>query len=344
MSIAPIDYSAFQRNPVGIEAVLSRGGSAFSSILRDAMQVGRDRANRQAAQEKDFLGEQRRDINLNQRRAELQQQDYEDTKNFDEGARRFDTTFGENVRQSDRAFGENVRQFDATSSRANVALGLQRDAGAREERRLDIAEEGAAFERDQLRPLKIKEAQANIAKDKQQIDTEKVRLEAEKARIAGYKDEAKRASETAKYEQDLADVRQGHLTKFDELVRGGDIEAAQSLFRQITENPVYEMDTDTKGRMAAQVGLNFERPSSGSAATSTPPEDMTLDQITEEIGVMESAAKSTSAGLPSEKLALRLEALKREKQRLEKNSPTGRKSEAERLKELGRAGRSGPTQ
>jgi len=342
MSIAPIDYSAFQRNPVGIEAVLSRGGSAFSSILRDAMQVGRDRANRQAAQEKDFLGEQRRDINLNQRRAELQQQDFEDAQNFSEGARKFDATFGENVRQFDQTFDQNARQFDVRASQADAEIGLRRDAGVRDARRLDIAEEGAAFERDQLRPLKLEEARANIDKDKQQIDTEKVRLEAEKARIAGYKDEAKRAAETAKYKQDLADVRQGHLTKFDELVRGGKIEEAQSLFRQITENPVYEMDTDTKGRMAAQVGLNFERPSS-SAATSTPPEDMTLDQIAEEIGVMESAAKSTAAGLPSEKMALRLEALKREKQRLEKNSSTGRKSEAERLKELGRAGRSGPT-
>jgi hypothetical protein len=287
MSIAPIDYSAFQRSPVGIEAVLARGGSALSSILRDAMQVGRDRANRQASQEKDFIEEQRRDINLNQRRGELRQQDFEDAVRFGEDVRQFDTKFGEGVRQFDQTFGENVRQFDVRSDQAETQLGLQREAGGRDQLRLEGQLEADRFRRENILP--------------KELETEKLRLEAETARIAGIKDE----SERRKAEADLKVGREKQLTEtltaIDTLAKQGDpqsLAAAQSLYTGIIENPSYEVDEGTRERLSQRLSLptdggrgSFSR---SSAAEIDPREEMSLEQLDEAIRIEEEAIKATS--------------------------------------------------
>ena len=90
--------------------------------------------NLQAQQERDFQTERRREINLRQRRAENAQQDFEDTRNFDEGSRRFDASFGEgqrqfNVSEQGRAEG---RALQARGQSLNFLLGGERNALAEE--------------------------------------------------------------------------------------------------------------------------------------------------------------------------------------------------------------------
>jgi hypothetical protein len=309
MSIAPIDYSAFQRSPVGIEAVLARGGSALSSILRDAMQVGRDRANRQASQEKDFVEEQRRDINLNQRRGELRQQDFEDTRRFGEDVRQFDTKFGENVRQFDQNFNENVRQFGVRETQAEAQLGLQREAGSRDKLRLEGQLEEEKFRRENILPAEL------------EIKTKE--LEAETARVAGIRDEAERR----KAEADLKLSRETNLGEalmaIDSLIKANDprsLAEAQSQFTSIVENPAYGVDEGTRERLAQRLELptdggrgSFSR----SAGDIDPRESLTLDELDEAIRIEKAAIDKTSTGYGSTKdnrNLLQLEAIRARKQ------------------------------
>jgi hypothetical protein len=290
MSIAPIDYSAFQRSPVGIEAVLARGGSALSSILRDAMQVGRDRANRQASQEKDFIEEQRRDINLNNRRSEFAEGTRRYEKTFDEGVRRFDTGFDEGVRQFNVGFEEDARQFNIQSERDTEKLGFERDAAQRASKTFQSQVEEAKFRRENILPKEL------------EIKTKE--LEAETARIAGIKDE----SERRKAEADLKVGREKQLTEtltaIDTLAKQGDpqsLAAAQSLYTGIIENPTYEVDEGTRERLSQRLnlptdrGTSFSRSSSvGGGAEVDPREEMTLEQLDEAIRIEEEAIKATS--------------------------------------------------
>ena len=309
MSIAPIDYSAFQRSPVGIEAVLARGGSALSSILRDAMQVGRDRANRQASQEKDFVEEQRRDINLNQRRGELRQQDFEDTRRFGEDVRQFDTKFGENVRQFDQNFDENVRQFGVRETQAEAQLGLQREAGSRDKLRLEGQLEEEKFRRENILPKELA------------IKTKE--LEAETARVAGIRDETQRR----KAEADLKLSRETNLGEalmaIDSLIKANDprsLAEAQSQYTSIVENPAYDVDEGTRERLAQRLGLptdggrgSFSR----SAGDIDPRESLTLDELDEAIRIEKAAIDKTSTGYGSTKdnrNLLQLEAIRARKQ------------------------------
>ena len=72
MAITPI--SLFQSQGSGIAQFLQGGQNALASALNNVIQVGRDTANKQFAQERDFLGEQKRVEDLAQRRGEVAQQ------------------------------------------------------------------------------------------------------------------------------------------------------------------------------------------------------------------------------------------------------------------------------
>lgn len=93
MALTPI--SLFQSQGNGIAQFLQGGQNALASALNNVIQVGRDTANKQFAQERDFLSEQKRVEDLAQRRGEnIQQQS------------NWDRTFARNLFVSDRDFAD----------------------------------------------------------------------------------------------------------------------------------------------------------------------------------------------------------------------------------------------
>lgn len=131
MAIQPI-ASPQARNLSALDSLLSRGGATFDTAISNAVQIGRDLANRQTQQERNFLTEQRRGINLDQRRVENERQDFEDDRTFDEGVRRFDLGFEESAQRFDLSRDDVVtgREFSAARQEDQQAFTLQRDQTA----------------------------------------------------------------------------------------------------------------------------------------------------------------------------------------------------------------------
>jgi hypothetical protein len=305
MSIAPIDYSAFQRNPVGIEAVLARGGSALSSILRDAMQVGRDRANRQASQEKDFLAERGRIDNLNQRRGEVAL-----------NAMQEDRRFGEGVRQFDTRMSEDARQFETTSARADEALGLQRQAAERDKLRLDSQIESDKFNRESLRPKELE------LRDKD-IEARKLDIEATRESTRAKSDEA--AFRRSQFERSTIDrdTTTAMTEAYARALKEGRNEDAQNIVRTLRD-PRYGMDESALESMSLETGLPVARSSRSRASEADDITTWDLPTLEEEIEILETAVEETSSGMPSTTVAERLERLRLERRkRLDKPGGTG---------------------
>lgn len=325
MSIAPIDYSAFQRNPVGIEAVLARGGSALSSILRDAMQVGRDRANRQAAQEKDFLSERTRIENLEQRRGEVALD-----------AMQKERAFGEGVRQFDTRMAEEGRRFDVSSGLQREQLGLQEQAAERDKMRLTEELSAGKFERENLAPLKL--------------ETERTRIAAEGEKAKAEQSQAEYYKQTAQEQaRENADVVEGTklLQQFDQALTSGNVPAAQGFARTLLD-PRYKFSASTQELIATQAGLPLPQKSSASTKKAEIPiTDMTDDALETELSILDKAPTETASGLPSEDTAIRREALrvekvKRQEKGVYKPNPVGSvdaTSVAEKLRRAGQAAR-----
>lgn len=93
MALTPI--SLFQSQGNGIAQFLQGGQNALASALNNVIQVGRDTVNKQFAQERDFLGEQKRVEDLAQRRGEVAQQQAN-----------IDRSFARNLFVSDRDFAD----------------------------------------------------------------------------------------------------------------------------------------------------------------------------------------------------------------------------------------------
>lgn len=93
MALTPI--SLFQSQGSGIAQFLQGGQNALASALNNVIQVGRDTVNKQFAQERDFLGEQKRVEDLAQRRGEVAQQQAN-----------LDRSFARNLFVSDRDFAD----------------------------------------------------------------------------------------------------------------------------------------------------------------------------------------------------------------------------------------------
>lgn len=93
MALTPI--SLFQSQGNGIAQFLQGGQNALASALNNVIQVGRDTVNKQFAQERDFLSEQKRVEDLAQRRGEFSQQQSN-----------WDRTFARNLFVSDRDFAD----------------------------------------------------------------------------------------------------------------------------------------------------------------------------------------------------------------------------------------------
>jgi hypothetical protein len=168
MAIAPIaPLQSAARNLSALDSLLSRGGATFDNAIQNAVQVGRDLANKQAQQERNFLTEQRRGINLEQRRAENLRQDFEDDRAFNEGVRRFDLGFersGEqfDLRREDLQTGRNLtlrRDIEDRAFRTSEREATQQARSNEFDRRaaleLPARQAEAAAEADSTRQAKV---------------------------------------------------------------------------------------------------------------------------------------------------------------------------------------------
>jgi len=110
MALTPI--SLFQAQGSGIAQFLQGGQNALASALNNVIQVGRDTANNQFAQERDFLGERKRMEDLMQRRGEVAMQQANT-----------DRTFARGVLESDRQFAD-VNADQARQEQRQMAMDL----------------------------------------------------------------------------------------------------------------------------------------------------------------------------------------------------------------------------
>lgn len=302
MAIEPIQLPGFSRNPTGVEAILARGGSAFGSILRDAVQIGRDQSNLQASQERDLIAEQRREINLTQRRGELVQDQANADRRFGEDQRQFDTKFGEGVRQFDTNVVENnvdrglkVRQLDLQAQGQAATIEQGKERTEIEKQKLATDKEDLTFRRNEASESK-----------KQRDEVHRVNLDTAKLQLQ--QAQGKEAQDAAK--QAYAKAQAGALVKMDELLKGGDMEAAKSYFRTTIEG--YDFDPGTKSRFAKQLGIEGKTGESEIGA-----EPLTDAQLAEELATLKGAVNpkdntGEQVERASEKTALRISQIEQE--------------------------------
>jgi hypothetical protein len=135
MALTPI--SLFQAQGSGIAQFLQGGQNALASALNNVIQVGRDTANKQFAQERDFLGERQRVESLAQRRGEVAMQQANTDRTFARGVfesdRQFADVNADQARQEQRQMAMDL--FNVNES--NREYGLRREAAdlAMEKRR-----------------------------------------------------------------------------------------------------------------------------------------------------------------------------------------------------------------
>lgn len=114
--------------------MLDRGGRSLSQMLGSAIQLGRNAVDNQMRQEQSFLTEQRREINLNERRAENIIASLERDRQFDESQRRFDLKFNQDEEfQQDRLEQAGLdrdirrRQVEGGLELGRERMGLERE-------------------------------------------------------------------------------------------------------------------------------------------------------------------------------------------------------------------------
>ena len=269
MPIAPIDFSAFQRNTDGLSRIMERGGSAFSTILRDAMQIGRDQSNNQARQERDFLGEQRREINLSQRKAELSQQDFEDTRRYGEDVRQFDTKFDEEVRQFGVSSDTQKAQFDATGKREDTRIGIAQSA---EKRAAEAApyqkaaiESGAATAKSNAETARMQAESTRDLIPLQKTEAEAKALQAQSAAklTEGQVEDLKVRTDALRKGtltlEEAKKTRDKILEEFSKAKADGDSAKAQSIYRQFIVDPALGFDQGTVDILARDANIIAQR-------------------------------------------------------------------------------------
>ena len=135
MALTPI--SLFQAQGSGIAQFLQGGQNALASALNNVIQVGRDTANNQFAQERDFLGERKRMDDLMQRRGEVALQQSNTDRTFARGVfesdRQFADVNADQARQEQRQMAmdlfnvnESNREYALKKSEADMAMDQRR--------------------------------------------------------------------------------------------------------------------------------------------------------------------------------------------------------------------------
>lgn len=145
MALTPI--SLFQAQGSGIAQFLQGGQNALASALNNVIQVGRDTANKQFAQERDFLGERKRMEDLMQRRGEVAMEQSNKDRNFARDVFTSDRDFAD--RNADQARQEaRMNALDLFNRKeSNREYGLRREAA---DMAMDQRRQKEQFSRDIL--------------------------------------------------------------------------------------------------------------------------------------------------------------------------------------------------
>lgn len=337
MAIEPINISGFSRSTSGVEAILARGTSALDSVTRNAIQVGRDQANLQAGQERDLITEQRREVNLKQRRSEEARDNFEDDRAFSRGVAEFDTQQDLAERRfsadtEDRALGRalQARGLDIQSENSQVSrLDALSRIKSREEAD-DLRGEEFGFRRDAA----SRDAQFDDARLKQ------LNLDIEAQKDARKVGELKTARDAERgKQQSLA------LNEIDRLLKEGNQADAQTIFRTVVENPNFGFTDASRKRLASQVGLGEPQGGEGlrgAGTTLLPSIGVDLPSARRELAILEEAqVLRGDDATPSSADAQEIARLRRLIRDAEADTPEGRKSEADRLRERSRRDRGG---
>lgn len=322
MPIEPIQLPGFTRNATGVESILARGTSAFASILQGAIQTGRDQANNQAGQERDFLTERKRVDDLMARRGETLLQQENLNRRFTEDVRQFGVKFGQGERKFDAEIrnanlNREITQQNADTSARDVNSNIARDerlikdaetrayrdAGDEPFRRAEMVNKGKSAELQvQYDEAKLNELQRNQA-------TAKSPLEIEKA------------------QREFGEAQDGVLATMDEKLRGEDKEEARSFFRTVFQNPKWGIPTPTVSRTAKELGIEQQGGSSttGKPAPDKPLAEWTDDQVETEYNVLTRAVRGgtpeqsgTQVEGLDQKAALKLSAVRTERDKRKK--------------------------
>lgn len=140
MAITPIQVFNSGNN---LASIFAGGTNQLSQALNNAIQIGRDQADRQFQQERDFLREQRAEINLAQRRGELREAGMRADRNYERG-----------VFESDRNFEEGRARFASQQARLDARDIFDRERAAASdafrERELGLRERSEQRESDAL--------------------------------------------------------------------------------------------------------------------------------------------------------------------------------------------------
>lgn len=146
MAIQPVEL--FQQQPgTSLVQILQGGNAQLSHILDQAIQIGRDVANKRTAQEQDMLAMRQQETNIAQRRAEDLQQNIEDAQKFaftrSDTDRKFNAAMQQQGWAQDRTTAQDLFGNQQTEARLDLAqqenarqdteLGMRKDAFAQEQ-------------------------------------------------------------------------------------------------------------------------------------------------------------------------------------------------------------------
>lgn len=136
MALSPIQM--FQNNGSNsIEGLLRAGPEAISSIMNQAISLGRSMADKQLAQERDLFAMRQQETNLMQRRAENTQQDMEDAMRFNRSAFESDRRYGLDQQAQSRISANDAFSRDIQSRKMGLLESQfeSEQAAAEEEKR-----------------------------------------------------------------------------------------------------------------------------------------------------------------------------------------------------------------
>lgn len=183
MALTPVEI--FQQ-PTGVIGQIVGGNNTIANALQNIFQVGRDLANNQVRQERDFLSETSRLEALDQRRAEEAQQQAN-----------LDRSYDRSVLTSDRVFAADTAERAIDNKRADAAAIFSRDDSDRRFGIVEDEQEAREAERERIAAERAKAENFNkrVAAPKSLSErfTDIFKSDAEKAAEAKARGEAAKA-------------------------------------------------------------------------------------------------------------------------------------------------------
>lgn len=173
MPIVPISTNQQAGRASVVSQILERGSNVLGRQLDNVISLGRQQANNQLSQEQSFLTEQRRGINLEQRKAEFNSTAQANENRLIFQKAKFRTEFSEKSRQFDQSLALEQDKVNERkrSNRASESLGFLNRGD-----KLELGRRGAAIDR-QRAASGARNADANFLNAENNQRTSQARLQ-----------------------------------------------------------------------------------------------------------------------------------------------------------------------